>query len=157
MITHPLRQALWGSISKHTVETNQTNETNAIMHPLVQVVWRSIWKHTVENNQSKVTSEDYIQEKHMNWEYATYFQRFNRFSKLQKIYLSTISGRKNFVKPIFTEPSWPLTLTSLDKCQATLHMWIPWGKNPALMVLHLWANHCIIMNKGDNPKRSRPP
>ena len=47
---HPLMQAIWGSIWKHTVEKNQTNATSVTLHPLMQVIWGRIWKHTVEKN-----------------------------------------------------------------------------------------------------------
>ena len=45
---HPLRQAIWGHIRKHTVEKSQTNVTNATMHPFEQTslwnTWESIHK-----------------------------------------------------------------------------------------------------------------
>ena len=43
---HPLKQAIWGHIWKHTLETNRTNATNATMRRLIQSIWGNIWKHT---------------------------------------------------------------------------------------------------------------
>ena len=53
---HPLRQAIWGLIWKHTVEISQINAANATMHPLGQTVWEHIWKHTLEKSWTNVTS-----------------------------------------------------------------------------------------------------
>ena len=49
---HPLRQAIWGDIWKHTVEKSQTNATSVIMHPIRQMTSGNIWKHTVEKSQT---------------------------------------------------------------------------------------------------------
>ena len=45
---HPIGQAIWGHIWRHTVEKSQTNATSVIMHPLIQALWGHIWKRTVE-------------------------------------------------------------------------------------------------------------
>ena len=51
---HPLGQAIWGHIWKHTVEKSQTNVTNATMPLLMQVIWGSTW--TVEKSQTNANS-----------------------------------------------------------------------------------------------------
>ena len=56
---HPLRQAIWGDIWKHTAEKSQTNATNVIMHPLRQTVWGHIWRRTVEKSLKKCNQCDY--------------------------------------------------------------------------------------------------
>ena len=54
VIMHPLRQAIWRHIWKHTVEKKQTNATSVTLHPFKQAVWRNIWEHTVEKSQTNV-------------------------------------------------------------------------------------------------------
>ena len=53
---HPLGQAIWGDIWKHTVEKNHTNATSVTMHPLGQAIWGDIWRCTVEKSQTNATN-----------------------------------------------------------------------------------------------------
>ena len=43
---HPLGQAIWGDIQKHTVEKSQTNATSVTMHDLIQVDKGHIYEKT---------------------------------------------------------------------------------------------------------------
>ena len=49
---HPLMQAIWGDILKHTVEKNQSNATNVTLHPPMKGLWRYIWSSTVKKSQT---------------------------------------------------------------------------------------------------------
>ena len=41
---HPLMQAIWRGILKHTGEKSHTNATSVAMHPFVQANWWHTWK-----------------------------------------------------------------------------------------------------------------
>ena len=55
---HPLRQAPWKFIWKHTVEKSQTNATNVTMHLLRQAIWGDLLKYTVENLPKNATNAE---------------------------------------------------------------------------------------------------
>ena len=142
MILHPLGQAVWEHIWKHTVEKNQTNATNATLLLFRQAIWEGIWKHTVGKSQINATNATMHLLMQARWEY---------------IWKCTVEKSQrnatNVTLPLIVQTIWgDIWKRTLEKSNKIQPMWLclfpdkPFEEGVKLYLYHKYWLKCIILS-----------